>query len=227
MPPVLYLRAMGAREGIWHHDQAPIRRARVCGNDGFELGRVVNRCGARLHCEERGGGFEGVQLIFGVWRRYRVEQDGPLDARRNLLEQLQPLAGHRRLHIRKASDVAARPRKARDEAAADRIGKSRENDRDGARLLQQSRRVGRAMRKNQVGLQRDEFLGELGSRLGVVGCRPANVDLDIAALRPPELRSPSRNAATRPCPSGRSRDTPSARRCVASARAAERAPRAA
>ena len=43
------------------------------------------------------------------------------------------------------------------------------------------------MRKNQVGLQRDEFLGESLSRLRVAGRRPASVDPDIATLRPPEL----------------------------------------
>ena len=33
-----------------------------------------------------------------------------------ILEQLQPLAGHRRLQVGETGDVAARPRKARDEA---------------------------------------------------------------------------------------------------------------
>ena len=93
------LRAMVDREGIRHHDKATIRLASLCGNDGFELGRVVNRCCDRLHSEGRSGGFEGVQVIFGIWRRCRVEQEGdPGDARRNLLEQLQPLAGQRALH---------------------------------------------------------------------------------------------------------------------------------
>ena len=78
-----------------------------------------------------------------------------------------------------------RLREARDEAAANRIGNGRENDRDGTRLLQQGRRGGRAMRKNQVGLQRDEFLGEPLSRLRIAGRRPASVDPDVAALCPP------------------------------------------
>jgi hypothetical protein len=103
---------------------------------GFELGCVVNRCRDPLHCEGWSGGLEGVQKIFGIWRRCRVEQEGdPVNARRDLLEQLQPLAGHRRLHSSETSDVAARPRKARDEAAADRINNGRENDGDGACLL--------------------------------------------------------------------------------------------
>jgi hypothetical protein len=52
------VRAMGEHEGIRHHDQAAIRRACLCGNDGFEFGRVSNRGRDRLHCEGRNGGSE-------------------------------------------------------------------------------------------------------------------------------------------------------------------------
>ena len=89
------------------------------------------------------------------------------DARRDLLKQFQPLAGHRRLKIGEPSDVAARPRKARNESVANRIGNDRENDGNGARLLQQRRSRGRALRKNEVGLQRDEFLRKSLQRLRV------------------------------------------------------------
>jgi hypothetical protein len=44
------------------------------------------------------------------------------------------------------------PRKARDEAAADRVGDERENDGDDARLLQQRGRSRCEVRKNEVGL---------------------------------------------------------------------------
>src|SRR5262249_59040992 len=37
------LRAMSDYEGIRHHDQAAIRRACLCGNDGVELGPVATR----------------------------------------------------------------------------------------------------------------------------------------------------------------------------------------
>ena len=83
-------------------------------------------------------------------------------------------------------DVSSRPRKARDEAAADRIGKEPENDGNGARLLQQLRSGGRALRKNEVRLQRDEFLGELLHQF-LVERRPASFDPNVAAIRPPEL----------------------------------------
>ena len=47
--------------------------------------------------------------------------------------------------------------------------------------------VGVLCRENEFGLQRDEFLRESLHRPRVVGCRPASVDPDVAALRPPEL----------------------------------------
>src|SRR5262249_17598873 len=84
-------------------------------------------------------------------------------------------------------DISSRLRKARDEAATDRIGDKRENDGDGACLLQQRRSDRCALRKDEVGLQRDEFLRKSSHRLDVAGCRPAGVDPDIAALCPAEL----------------------------------------
>src|SRR6202035_4845955 len=72
-------------------------------------------------------------------------------------------------------------------AAADRIGNARENDGDATRLLHHRRSRGRGCCKNEVGLQRDEFLRESLHRLHVAS-GPAIVDPDVSALRPPELR---------------------------------------
>src|SRR6516165_8357551 len=147
------LRAMDVREGIRRNDKAAIQFPGLCSNDGFELGRVANGGRDRLHSERQSGGFEWVQEIFGIWRRYRVEQErDPGNAQRNLLEQLQPLAGHRRLNTGEAGYVTTWQRKARDEAAPDRIGNGRENDGNGARLLQQRGCRGCNVRKNGVGL---------------------------------------------------------------------------
>ncbi len=133
------LRVMDGREGLGHHDQATVRLVCLCGNDGLELGTVAHRGCDRFQCEGPSGGFEGVQEIFGKWRGCRVEQErDPVDARRNLLEQLHPLSDHRVFHMDETGDVAARPRQARDEAAADRIDSGRENNRDDACLLQQN-----------------------------------------------------------------------------------------
>ena len=147
----------------------------------------MNRCCDRLHCEGRSGGFEGLQVIFGIWRRCRVEQEGdPGDARRNLFEQLQPLAGHRRLHIDETGDVAAWPRQARDEAAADRIG----ND---AKMMGMVRVccsiaavVGVLCERMRSGCSAtSSFANRCINSASPV--RPAIVDPDVAALRPSKL----------------------------------------
>jgi hypothetical protein len=86
-----------------------------------------------------------------------------------------------------AGGVAPRPREARDESAADRIGDVDENDGDDARSLQQRRGRQRTCRKNEVGLEGNEFLGKSLDRLLVVGFRPAHVDPDAATFHPAEL----------------------------------------
>src|SRR5262249_50790381 len=45
------LHAMCDREDIRYHDKSTIRLACLCGNDGFELGPIMNRCGDRLRPE--------------------------------------------------------------------------------------------------------------------------------------------------------------------------------
>src|SRR6516165_4602644 len=82
--------------------------------------------------------------------------------------------------------MATWARQALDEAATNRIGNHCKNDRDGARLLQQCSRGGGAVRKNEIGLQRDQLLREPLHHLRV-GPGPAGVDPYVAAFRPPEL----------------------------------------
>src|SRR5207237_372163 len=80
------LRTMADQEGIRNYDQATIRLAGLCGDDRFELGTVVNGCDDRLHAQGRGGDFEGVQIIVGICRHCRVEQQNdPRDLRRDRL----------------------------------------------------------------------------------------------------------------------------------------------
>ena len=115
------LRTVGEQKGIRHQDKDTVLIASLFGNDGFDLGGFVNRCCNCLHSKGWGSGFEDDQIIFGIWRGCRVEQEGdPVDARCNLFEHLQPLPGYRGLHQGGPGDVAARPRQARHEAAADR-----------------------------------------------------------------------------------------------------------
>ena len=72
--------------------------------------------------------------------------------RRNLLEQFHELACQRRFRNVETGDIAARPREARDKAAADRIGNNRENDGNCPCLLQYSSNCRCVIRENKVGL---------------------------------------------------------------------------
>src|ERR1700730_14151292 len=72
------------------------------------------------------------------------------EVRRNLFEQLHPLAPPRAYNRGKTGRVAAGPRQARDVAAADRIGNQHEDDGDGTCLFQHRPSGGRTLRKNEV-----------------------------------------------------------------------------
>ena len=65
-----------------------------------------------------------------------MRDEDPNNTWRNFLEQLKPLAAHRRLANGKTGYIPTWLRKARDEAIADRIRNDCENDWDNARLLQ-------------------------------------------------------------------------------------------
>ena len=55
--------------------------------------------------------------------------------------------------------------------------------------MEHGRGSGGAARKNEVRLKRDEFLRESFHQFDI-GRRPANVDLAVAALHPPEHPKP-------------------------------------
>ena len=92
-----------------------IRNHHKTANRGFEFGRIAHRHGDRLHGESSRRRPERAKINFRVGCGCRIEQQGDtVDARRNLLEPLQPLAGYRALDISKTCGVAARPRQARN-----------------------------------------------------------------------------------------------------------------
>src|SRR5882762_3645250 len=116
-----------------------------------------------------------------------MRYEDPSNTRRNFLEQLKPLTAHRRFANGKTGYIPTRSRKARDEAIADRIRNDCENDRDNARLLQQSVRSVRVLRKKQVWLQRDEFLRVSLNSLSVGGCKIARLHDDVRPAEPLEF----------------------------------------
>ena len=63
-------------------------------------------------------------------------------------------------YMQQAREIAARPRQARDEARADRVGDVDEHDRDRAALPLQRGGDRRRMCEDHVGLQRDQLFRE-------------------------------------------------------------------
>ena len=100
---------------------------------------------------ERSNRLQRTQKSRRSGRRVMNERD-PLYLRRNLLEQLHPLADHREFEILEARHVASRLCKALDEAVADGIDNDREHDRDRVRLLQKGGHNGSPASDNDIAL---------------------------------------------------------------------------
>src|SRR5260370_34587070 len=83
--------------------------------------------------------------------RLRVKDEcDPQDARRNLLEHLEPFAAHLGLECREPGNVAARMCKTRDKAAFDGIEPQHEHDRYGPSRALQRRYYSCAIREDYV-----------------------------------------------------------------------------
>src|SRR5262245_36305690 len=95
---------------------------------------------------------------------------------------------------RQSGDVAARSRKTRNDAGADRISRSREHDRDHrCRLLGRERRES-VVRHDNIDLKPDELGGDLGKSLAA-SLGPAMLDCEIAAVAPPQFpQSPDKGS---------------------------------
>src|SRR5262249_18421446 len=96
---------------------------------------------------------------------------------------------HRRFDIDEAGDVAAWPREACDEPAADWIGDHHEHYRDGLGLIRQCLDDGGRAADQHIGLKTDEFLRK---PLHPVHVRRAVADIEvkIAAFNPSMLGKP-------------------------------------
>jgi hypothetical protein len=106
-----------------------------------------------------------------------------------LLQELEPLGAELGRHQRKAGDVAARTRKARDDAVADGVGAHRHHDRDRARRV-----AGRQHRRRREGDEHvDLHFHELCRKRRHVlelAFAPADLEPVILALGVTELAHP-------------------------------------
>ena len=99
---------------------------------------------------------------------------GPLEPRRNLREQLKPLAWKRDFVQGEAGNVPTRAVEPRDDAAQDRVAQARKDDWDRPRLpLEGDGRRARAY-QDDVGSQADQLLRERSYPIDVAAA-PAKV----------------------------------------------------
>ena len=104
------------------------------------------------------------------------------------MQQIDPLAGKVSCLHRQTGDIAAWPRQACDQTAADGVGRQRKNDGDDRRCRFQCRH-GRYGGNDDVDRAPDEFGCDLGIALGAC-LRPAVLDRYGAALDPAECTQP-------------------------------------
>jgi hypothetical protein len=173
-------------DGTRQHNQSTIglaghRRDRLLDLGAFARGR----CG-HLHLEGWRHGFDHAQERRVVHLARVHENRHPIDEGRRLLQDLDPFSGDGGVEIGEAGDVPFRSGIVADEAAADRVGHLGEHDRNGARELLQDREQRRAAGDQDIHGQADQLATVGAHPIGIAG-GPANLDLDVAALDPPEL----------------------------------------
>jgi len=154
-------------------------RARIARMDGSETAIIGQSCGVRFRV---GAGLAETAYLD---LRTRDERDGP-QARKRVLQQLQPLAGQVLAARDEPRRIAGRSRDARDEALEHRVARDHEHDRcTGRRDFRRLRRLGRR-RDDQVDLFVRELDGERSQPLGLRARRPpqdAQVATDGIPLR--------------------------------------------
>ncbi len=107
-------------------------------------------------------------------------------ARRQISEQLQPLAAQCKLEIGESGGIAAWPRQACDEALAHGIGDVEEHDGYGTSGLLRCRQAWRASHEDHI-RSRTNQLDRGGSHATHVAGGPAIIDVQIAARSPPQF----------------------------------------
>jgi hypothetical protein len=115
------------------------------------------------------------------------DESGARDSRVDLLQHCQPLSGDTALIQGQTCKIAARSRQVSDEARADRIANSDENNRNISALSSESGSRCCTLRHDHIGTQREKLLHQYLYLLLIDrGCK-ANIKVDIAALGPAKL----------------------------------------
>src|SRR5262249_35098003 len=163
------------------------RTGRESGEAALNLVRLVRVDGAQLHAERWRHRLDRAKLS-APGARGRIADDGHTrHPRRNVFEQLQPFCADAEFELTKAGGIAARPRQARDQSAADGIGDGDEDDGHVAACPLQRRHDRCAGGEDDIRAERDEFGRVSAKRVRIDGAR-AMLDPHVTALAPTELR---------------------------------------
>src|SRR5215468_5331178 len=177
---------MKDRRRARRHDQTAIRGARQIRDAALDLAGIARVERTNLHAQERSHRLNRAQLPAPGGDARVANNRRAAHAGRNLLEQLEPFAAHAVYDARKSGRVAARPRQARDEAAADRIAGIHEHDREGTGFSVQRHQARGAADQNDVRGERDQFRRIFANPFGITGA-PAILQPYIAAVGPTQF----------------------------------------
>ena len=139
------------------HDQPAVRPSRQGFDRSLDLGGAAHARAGQFNAERRQGRLDCRQManrrrIVGI-----IDDGDTLHARRNLLEQLQPLHRKPKLVLGEAGDVAAGPGQAGDKAKPNRVGDLRKHDRNVARCPLQRRQGGGRAGNDHIRPQLHQF----------------------------------------------------------------------
>jgi hypothetical protein len=174
----------------------PRSRARKLRDHRLDLVGVVARRAFRRDREGRCCVLDGAHHQPGIGGGYRIVQDSHArDRRGNLRQHLQPLAGHQRVEVAEAGDIAAGMREVFDEALAHGIGDHCKHDRGRAGFPPQ-RHDGRAgLCKKHVWTELNQFRRVAIEQRGVApGPAPVNAQI---FTRPPAQRAEALHQGSR------------------------------
>src|SRR6516165_51801 len=112
---------------------------------------------------------------------------GPLEPRRDLREELKPLASQRGFVVGETGDVPARLVEPRNDAASDGVAQAQKDNRDRLRLPLEGNSRRRRACHDDVGLKADQLLRER-SYLIYVNAEPPKVHSHVTAIGPTQTR---------------------------------------
>ena len=124
--------------------------------------------------------------MVGTWRK---DDSDPTDPRNGLLEQLQALADKLRGEDGQPRGIAARPRKAGDEAARHRIATGSEDDGEGLGRLLGGQSLECACRQDDINLELNQF-NRKGREPLALSRGISGFDHEVAALDVTEVAQP-------------------------------------